>query len=147
MDSSNYHISTDKNKLDIPLIHSYLAEESYWAQNIPITVVEKSILHSLCFGVYQNNNSQVGFARIISDRATFAYLADVFILKEHRGNGLSKLLMQFIHNYSDLQGLRRWMLATKDAQELYKQFGFTALAKPERIMEITNSDIYKNTLV
>ena len=127
--------STDKTKLQPEVIHAYLSKESYWAQNMPKEIVEKSIAGSICFGVYLNGK-QIGYARMVTDRATFAYLADVFILEAYRGQGLSKQLMQFIMAHPDLQGLRRMMLATKDAQGLYKQFGFTALATPERIMEI-----------
>src|SRR6266487_1573762 len=113
----NYIISTDPSKLNIDTIHHYLSEESYWAKGIPRTVVEKSIANSLCFGLYNNEQSmmQVGFARLITDKATFAWLADVFILPEHRGKGLSKWLMQIIHAHPELQSLRRWLLGTRDA--------------------------------
>lgn len=109
--TSEYTISTDKSRLNIALIHQFLSQESYWAQNVPLDVVERSISNSLCFGVYQSTN-QVGFARVITDQATFAYLADVFILPEHRGLGLSKQLIETISNWPTLQGLRRWVLAT-----------------------------------
>ena len=135
-------ISTDKTKLDIPLIHQYLSEESYWAKNIPLDVVERSIANSLCFGVYLDEK-QIGFARITSDCATFAYLADVFILTPYRGKGISKKLMEFIKEHPALQGLRRWMLATADAHGLYKQFGFTEVGSPERLMEIVIPKIYQ----
>lgn len=134
-------ISTDKSLLDLQLIHNYLSKESYWAKNIPMEIVERSVKNSLCFGVFEDG-LQIGFARVISDYATFAYLADVFILPEHRGKGYSKQLIDFIRNYPDLQGLRRWMLATLDAQGLYRKFGFTGLSKPERLMEITVADLY-----
>lgn len=130
----DYTISTDKTKLDIPLIQRFLSQESYWAQNVPIDVVERSIANSLCFGVYQQEQ-QVGFARVITDQATFAYLADVFILPDHRGKGLSKQLIETISNWPTLQGLRRWVLATRDAHTLYEEFGFTALDKPELFMQ------------
>ncbi len=130
---NGYTISTDKKKLNPILIHSYL-KKSYWAENIPFDTVKKSIKKSMCFGVYFHN-IQVGFARLVTDNATFAYLADVFIVEEHRGKGLSKWLMEEIMNHVELQGLRRWMLATKDAHELYKKYGFTELGKPERVME------------
>lgn len=129
-----YIISTDKRMLDIKAIHQYLSNESYWAKNIPIALVEKSIEGSLCFGVYHQGRL-VGFARMVTDCATFGYLADVFILEAYRGRGLSKWLMKEIVQYPLLQPLRRWMLATQDAHELYRQFGFTALDKPERIMQ------------
>lgn len=129
-----YTIDTEKTRLNVPLIRQFLSQESYWAQNVPLDVVERSIKNSLCFGVYQGDN-QVGFARVITDQATFAYLADVFILTEHRGKGLSKQLIETILNWPSLQGLRRWVLATRDAHTLYEQFGFTALDKPEIFMQ------------
>jgi len=141
----DYIISTDAAKLDINIIHHYLSVESYWAQQIPLEVVEKSIDNSLCFGVYYNNE-QIGFARIITDKATFAYLADVFILPEHRGKGLSKWLMTAIHAHPELQRLRRWVLGTKDAHGLYEQFGWTKLEEDmrSRYMQKNDRDIYKN---
>lgn len=137
----DYQISTDVSLLDVNFIHDYLCRQSYWAAGIPEDTVRRSIEGSLCFGVYLGKR-QVGFARVISDFATFAYLADVFITPEYRGLGLSKALMTFIVGYPKLQGLRRWMLATADAQGLYEKFGFTPLARPERIMEISCPDIY-----
>jgi GNAT superfamily N-acetyltransferase len=134
-------ISTDKTKLDIPLIHNYLSKESYWAKNIPLEIVERSIENSLCFGVYLDDK-QIGFARIMSDYATFAYLADVFILPAYRKRGVSKKLMEFIKEHPSLQGLRRWMLATLDAHGLYKQFGFSEMANPDRFMEISTPGLY-----
>ncbi|MGB4776062.1 MAG: GNAT family N-acetyltransferase, partial [Daejeonella sp.] len=122
-------ISTDKSKLDISIIHNFLSTESYWAKNIPLEIVEKSIQNSLCFGVY-HYSKQIGFARLITDYATFAYLADVFILPDYRRKGLSKLLMEEIKFHPDLQNLRRWLLGTADAHTLYQQFGFTPLARP-----------------
>ena len=142
----NFIISTDKSKLDLAVIHKYLSTESYWAKNIPLALVQKSIEGSFCFGVYKNDklneNLQIGFARVITDKATFGYLADVFILEEYRGIGLSKWLVKEIMNHQELQGFRRWMLATRDAHKLYEQFGFTALDKPERIMQMTLTDAY-----
>lgn len=137
----NFLISTDKAKLDQAAIHSYLSKESYWAQNIPFEVVKKCIDNSLCFGVY-DNGKQIGFARVLSDYSTFAYLADVYILTEYRKKGLSKWLMQFILSHPELQGLRRFSLATLDAHGLYEQFGFKKLETPDRYMEIKNADIY-----
>lgn len=139
---SQYTISTDKALLNVSMIHAYLSEESYWAKNIPLAVVQKSIDNAVCFGVY-NDHEQVGFARVITDKATFAYLADVFITEGHRGLGLSKLLMQHIMSHEDLQGLRRWMLGTRDAHKLYEQFGWTALSMPERFMQLHNPDVYQ----
>ncbi|WP_428655358.1 GNAT family N-acetyltransferase [Runella sp.] len=135
-------ISTEKSKLDIDVIHEYLSKRSYWAENIPRDIIERSIQNSLCFGIYHNNN-QIGFARVVTDFATFGYLGDVFILEEYRGQGLSKWLMDCIFNkIPELQGFRRWSLATADAHGLYEQFGFTALARPERMMEKINFTKY-----
>ncbi len=142
MSNEKYFISSDKSKLDIEIVYGYLTQESYWAKGIPKNVFLRSIEHSLCFGVY-SEDGQVGFARIISDFATFAYLADVFILEKYRGIGLSKMLMEFIINHKDLQGLRRMLLATADAHGLYLHFGFTPMAKPERWMEKHYFELYK----
>lgn len=139
---NEYRISTDKSELAIETIHSFLAN-SYWSFGIPKEVVIKSIDNSLCFGIFTSANEQIGFARIISDYATFAYLADVFILESHRGKGLSKWLLQTIIKHPDLQGLRRIILATKDAHTLYEKFGFTKLGQAEIFMENLNSDVYK----
>lgn len=130
-----YTISTDKTKLNVEVIHRFLSEEAYWCLNIPLEIVQRSIENSLCFGVYQGEN-QVGFARVVTDQATFGYLADVFILPEHRGQGLSKQLMAFIMAYPQLQGLRRMMLVTRDAHGLYAQFGFTPIDNPENTLFI-----------
>lgn len=134
-------VSTDRARLDVPLIHQFLTR-SYWSQGIPREVVERSIENSLCFGVF-DNSEQVGFARVITDRATFAYLADVFVLESHRGRGLAKFLMECISNHPQLKSLRRWVLATRDAHGLYEKFDFTPLAHPERYMERYDPDIYK----
>jgi GNAT superfamily N-acetyltransferase len=136
----NYLISTDPGKLDRTVIHRFLGG-SYWAKDIPREIVDRCIENSLCFGLYDGDR-QVGFARIISDFATFAYLADVFVLESERGKGLGVWLIETIVNHPQLQGLRRWMLATADAHGLYRKFGFTALSRPERIMEITDPDVY-----
>jgi N-acetylglutamate synthase-like GNAT family acetyltransferase len=122
-------------------IRGFLAQ-SYWAKDIPKSLVERTLGHSLCWGIY-HQEKQVGFARVITDQATFAYLCDVFIAAEHRGRGLSKSLMATILAHPDLQGLRRWMLVTADAQSLYEQFGFQVVAKPERHMEIHRPGIYE----
>ena len=129
-----YTISTDKTLIDFEAVYQYLSEESYWATGIPAERLKKAISNSLCFGVYKNG-VQAGFARVVTDQATFAYICDVFILPEYRGFGLSKWLMQTIAEHPDLQGLRRWSLATADAHGLYSQFGFTPLTKPDRWME------------
>jgi GNAT superfamily N-acetyltransferase len=138
----DYTINTDRSLLDVEMIHRFLSN-SYWAKNIPYSVVKKSIEHSLCFGIYQGKR-QVGFARVISDFATFAYLGDVFILEEHRGKGLSRALMERILGHPELQNLRRWILVTRDAHGLYRNYGFETLAKPERYMEIVKPDLYLN---
>ena len=133
----NYLISTDRTMLDLDMIHDYLANRSYWATGITREKVERMIAHSLPFGVYDiahGTSKQIGFARVISDLTTFAYLADVFILEDYRGRGLSKLLIGTIRNYPDLQGLRNWYLRTRDAHGLYAQFGFKPLESPERSM-------------
>jgi len=126
-------ISTDKSKLQIDVIHEFL-KDTYWAKGRTKAQVEKTISHSLCFGVYLEEN-QIGFARIVSDYTVFCYLMDVFILPEHRGKGYSKELMGFIVNYPDLKACSVWMLKTSDAQGLYQQFDFKALKQPEKIME------------
>jgi GNAT superfamily N-acetyltransferase len=140
----NYLISTDVSKLNVDTIYQYLSEESYWAKGIPRAVVEKSIANSLCFGVY-SNDEQIGFARLVTDEATFAYLGDVFILPQHRGKGLSKFLMETIHAHPELQNLRRWWLGTKDAHGLYEQFGWTRITDEvaKRFMQKHNPDVYK----
>jgi GNAT superfamily N-acetyltransferase len=139
---AGYDISTDPERLDMDVIHRFLAEESYWSQNVPRAVVEKAVGNSLCFGVYQGSG-QVGFGRIITDKATFALVADVFVLAAHRGKGLSKWLMQCIVGHEDLQGLRRLLLLTSDAHGLYGQFGFGPLGAPSRFMEVLRADVYQ----
>ena len=139
---NDFSISTDKAKLNVILVHDYLCNESYWAKNIPVDIVKKSIEGSVCFGVY-HHNEQVGFARVITDQATFAYLADVFIVEKFRGKGLSKWMMEVIMGHPDLQGLRRWMLATKDAHFLYAKFGFKPLDHPERVMGLRPFEEYQ----
>jgi GNAT superfamily N-acetyltransferase len=139
----DFEISTDPARINVDLVHEFLTA-SYWAQGIPVETVRRSIENSISFGIY-HGGQQVGFARIISDLATFAYLADVFVLPTHRGRGLSRWLMECIVGHPDLQGLRRWMLATRDAHGLYAQFGFTAVKKPDRWMELHHPDIYAKT--
>jgi N-acetylglutamate synthase-like GNAT family acetyltransferase len=138
---AGYVISSDPGLLDLHVIHGFIAQ-SYWAKAISKPLVERTIQNSLCWGVY-HRAAQVGFARVITDKATFAYLADVFILPEHRGRGLSKALVETILAHPDLQGLRRWMLVTADAQGLYEQFGFKAVPHPERHMEIHRPGMYE----
>jgi GNAT superfamily N-acetyltransferase len=146
MDPIEYHrgeftVTTDPIWLNHELIHEFLSH-SYWAEGVPREIVAQSIRNCLCFAVLQGSH-QVGFARVITDYATFAYLADVFIVESHRGKGLGKFLLECIVNHPQLQGLRRWMLATRDAHSLYAQFGFKPLAKPERFMELHNPAVYK----
>lgn len=138
---NDYLISTNKSKLDIAFIHHFLSVESYWAKNIPIDVVKKSIEGSLCFGLYLSGK-QIGFARVITDGATFGYLADVFVDSTHRGKGLSKWLMQIIMQHPDLQGLRRIALATKDAHGLYEQVGFKPLNDAGSFMQVKRENPY-----
>jgi N-acetylglutamate synthase-like GNAT family acetyltransferase len=140
-EKDQYTITTDKEKFDVDLIHSFLTN-SYWAEGISKEIIRRSIDGALCFGVFENNK-QIGFARMITDKATFAYLADVFIIEEYRGRGLSKWLMQIVISHPDLQGLRRMMLATRDAHELYKKFGFIRLNNVDRWMHIHDPDVYK----
>ena len=138
-------VSTDRTRLDLDVIHGFLTK-CYWAKGIPREVVARSIEHSLCFGVYDGGGVQVGFARVVSDFATVAYLGDVFILESHRGRGLSKWLMECIMRHPALQNLRRWILLTRDAHALYAQFGFTPVNSPERYMELHRADVYEKPL-
>ncbi|HZH76181.1 MAG TPA: GNAT family N-acetyltransferase [Archangium sp.] len=137
----DYVISTERSRLDLDVIHGFLTR-SYWSPGIPRETVERAIQHSLPFGLYLGT-AQVGFARVITDFTSFGYLADVFILETHRGKGLSKWMMQVLFSHPELQGFRRWMLATRDAHGLYRQVGFTSLAAPERFMEKWDPDIYR----
>lgn len=134
-------ITTDKSRLDFDLVHRWLSEESYWAKGIPREVVQRAVDNALCF-VVLDDGKQVGFARVVSDFAVFAYIGDVFVLPSHRGRGLSKQLMQAIREHPSLQKLRRWHLLTRDAHGLYEQFGFRALSDPSRHMEIHDPDVY-----
>ena len=137
---SAYEISADSARLDVDAIHAFLTR-SYWSPGIPRATVARAIANSLCFGAFWQGQ-QVGFARVVTDRTTFAYLCDVYVLEAHRGHGLAKQLMDRVMKHPDLQGLRRMMLATLDAHGLYAQFGFTALGAPDRIMEVLKPDIY-----
>ena len=137
-----YAFTSDTSKVDVALVHRWLSEESYWAKGIPLDVVRRSIANSICFSIHHKTDGQVGFARVITDRASFAYLADVFLLTPHRGKGLSKQLMTFIQAHPDLQGLRRWLLATRDAHALYAQYGFFPPV-PGRLMERVNPKVYE----
>lgn len=134
-------VSDDKERLQIDVVHGFL-REVYWAKGIPLDVVQRSIEHSLCFGAYEDG-AQIGFSRVITDRATFAYLCDVFVLAEHRGKGASRAMMQAIMDHPDLANLRRWMLITDDAHGLYRKFGFQVVPAPHRHMEISDPRIYE----
>jgi GNAT superfamily N-acetyltransferase len=134
-------VTTDRSRLDLDMIHGFLTT-SYWARGISREVVARSMESSLCFGAFDDGR-QVGFARVISDRATFAYICDVFALESHRGNGVGRSLMAAIMSHPELQGLRRRTLFTRDAHGLYRQFGFGAPAHPERLMELIDSDPYR----
>jgi GNAT superfamily N-acetyltransferase len=139
---SGYRISADAEAMDLDAVHAFLSG-SDWAQGIPRAVVAKAISGSLCVGVLnEQNKAQVGFARVVTDRATFAYLCDVYVLEEHRGRGLAAWLMEAIVSHPDLQGLRRFVLATRDAHGLYEKFGFVPLARPEIFMELNRPGIY-----
>ena len=139
---SGYKISCDLDDMDLAIIHGYISK-SYWAKNIPIETMQKAIKNSLCFGIFTEAGEQVAFARMVTDCATFAYLADVFVLEQHQGKGLSKWLMTEIVKHPQLQGLRRMALATSDAHGLYEKFGFKALQSPSSFMELHKPDVYK----
>ena len=138
-----YTIQIGSDQMDLAVIHQYLSEESYWAKNIPVDVVQRSLQNSFCFGIFYQQK-QIGFARLVTDKATFAYLADVFVLPQHRGKSLSKWLMETIHAHPELQGMRRWMLGTRDAHGLYAQFGWEPLSEEiaQRFMQLHNPDVY-----
>lgn len=137
-----YEISTDSARLDVAAIHAYLTR-SYWSPGIPIEIVERALRHSLCFGVYESaSGAQVGFARIVTDHATFAYLCDVYVLEEHRGHGLGKRMMRELMAHPALTGARRIMLATRDAHGLYRHSGFVEAGRAGNLMEIVRPDIY-----
>src|SRR5262245_20688598 len=139
-------VSDERARLDLDLIHGFITR-SYWAPGIPREVVARSLEHSLPFGLFVTGGArerQVGFARVISDRATFAYLSDVFVLEEERGRGLGRFLLQCVHAHPELQGLRRWLLVTRDAQGLYQRLGWRVVPEPEKHMEILRRDIYRS---
>jgi GNAT superfamily N-acetyltransferase len=135
-------IITSRERLSLDVVHAFLTN-CYWAEGIPREVVARSIEHSLCFGIYEASGTQVGFARVVSDFATVAYLGDVFVLESYRGRGLSKWLMQCVVQHPALQNLRRWILLTRDAHGLYSQFGFTPVKAPERYMELHRPNVYE----
>ncbi|MFY2563275.1 GNAT family N-acetyltransferase [Corallococcus terminator] len=137
-------ISDDSARIDVDVVHGYLTR-SYWSPGISRALVEKGLRHSLVFGVYGADGAQVGYARVVTDRMSFAYLCDVFILETQQGKGLGKWLMQAVFAHPDLQGLRRFLLATRDAHGLYAQYGFTPLKNPDRFMERHDPDVYSRT--
>ena len=139
----DYEITSDAARLDVDAIHAFLST-TYWSPGVPRHIVQRAIDNSLCFGVLLEGR-QVGFARLVTDKATFAYLADVYVLEEHRGKGLSVRMMEAVKAHPELQGLRRMMLATRDAHGLYAKFGFSPLAAPDRMMEVHVPDAYKAT--
>ena len=141
-----YRITTDIAEMNLPVIHGFLAN-SYWAQDIPVATLKRAMDNSLCLAVLTDIGEQVAFARLITDRATYAYLADVFVVEWHRGKGLSKWMVQVMMQHPDLQGLRRISLITKDANGLYAKFGFKPLAKPERFMEVWNPGVYQSEFI
>ncbi|HTE18877.1 MAG TPA: GNAT family N-acetyltransferase [Armatimonadota bacterium] len=134
-------LSTDAAEMDVDAIHAYLAGESYWARGIPREIVERAIRNSVCFGVF-DGAAQVAFARVVTDRATYAYLCDVYVLNSHQGQGIGKWMMRAVDAHPELQGLRRWGLVTKDAHGLYAQFGWVPVDRPERVMQRTDPDLY-----
>jgi GNAT superfamily N-acetyltransferase len=138
----NFTVSTDPGRLDLDAIHAFLST-SYWAEGIPRELLERALRNSLCFGLYEGEGRQIGFARVITDTATYAYLCDVYVLPEWRGRGLGTWMMEQVMDHSDLQGLRRFSLVTRDAHELYRPFGFAEIAAPGRHMEIARPGIYK----
>jgi N-acetylglutamate synthase-like GNAT family acetyltransferase len=142
IDFDEYTITTDKSKMDIVAIHDFLSKHSDWSNNIPFDRVKTSIDNSLNFGLF-HNDKQIGFARIISDFSTIAYLGDIYVLDNYRGKGLSKKLMDTVITHANLQGLRRWILLTSSADWLYGKYGFTKLPKPELYMELFDPNIYK----
>jgi GNAT superfamily N-acetyltransferase len=141
VERGEFQISTDREKLQKDLIHRFLVEESYWAAGRTFEQTLAAIENSLCFGLYRGDQ-QIGFARVVTDHATFAYVGDVFVINTFRGQGLSKWLMQTILEHPSLQGLRRWLLATRDAHGLYAQFGFVPLVNPDRWMELPAPNAY-----
>jgi ribosomal protein S18 acetylase RimI-like enzyme len=137
----DYLVSTDKDRLDVTSIHRFLSEEAYWSRGIPRSVVERAIHGSRCLGLYRSGRT-VGFARIVTDGATFAYLCDVYVLASERGHGLGKWLVELACAHPELAGLRRWLLVTRDAQGLYEPYGFRPIAHPARFMERVDANVY-----
>jgi ribosomal protein S18 acetylase RimI-like enzyme len=137
-----YRLSDDSTLLDIAAMHAFL-REAYWCRDIPFSVVQRSVAHSLCIGAYEKSGAQVGLARFISDYATFCYVCDVYVLAPHRNRGIARAMLSLAQKHPQLQGLRRWMLVTRDAQKLYRLAGFACLAHPQRHMELSRPNIYR----
>lgn len=144
--TGDYFVSSDPEKLDLPFIHNWLANESYWEQGIPFELIQRKVENSFCFGLYHDETGQVGFSRVVTDFAVFAYIADVFIIKEHRGKGLSKFMLKTILEHPELRIIRHWMLCTKDAQGLYRKVGFKDLQDPGKYLAIKHSNMYQSGL-
>lgn len=144
-DRDRFRVTDCQEDLNVDVVFDFLSNVSYWSRGIPREVVVKSIKNSLCFGLFKDDK-QIGFGRVVTDRATFAYVADVFIFEEYRTEGLGKWLVECMLSHPDLANLRRWLLATADAQGLYRQYGFTPLDNPERFMEKTDLDIYRREI-
>lgn len=140
----NYLISADPARIDAAAVHAYLVR-SYWAEGIPFEVVQRSLANSICIGAYDSSGRQVGLVRLVTDRATFCYVCDVYVLEAHRQHGLAKAMMTAARAHPELQGLRRWNLVTQDAHALYRPFGFEVPAKPERYMERLDREVYKRS--
>lgn len=140
-----FWITTERQRMDLEVIHGFISR-SYWATGRSVEKVRKTIANSLCFGLFEGK-AQIGFARVITDYAIFAYLADVFVLETHRGRGLGKWLMECITGHPELQEVKKWMLATSDAHGLYRQYGFQALADPSKYMERLNPRYQENSRV
>jgi GNAT superfamily N-acetyltransferase len=140
--SGEYFISSDPKKMDISFVHDWLANESYWCKGIPYAIVERTISHSLCFGVYHQNGEQVGFGRVVTDYTTFAWVTDVFIIEAHRRRGLSRELMNCILEHPELRLVRRWLLGTDLAHGLYRKLGFEDLDHPENFLTLHRSEMY-----
>jgi len=139
--NGDYLVTTDRAKFDLAAIHDFLSREAYWSRDLPLVTLRRSIDNSLCFGLFEGER-QIGFARVISDLATVAYLGDVYVLDSHRGRGLSRMLMDAVFTHPDLQHLRRWILLTSSAEWLYRKYGFTPLPRPEIYMERFDPDVY-----
>lgn len=138
---NGYRVSTDRSRLDLVAVHRFLST-SYWSPGLPLEVLTRAVAGSLCFGLY-DDHGQVGFARVVTDRATFAYLCDVYVLEGHRGRGLGRWLMEVVFGHPSLQGLRRFVLVTRDAHGLYERFGFRPLARPEGYLEVHRPNVYR----